>query len=199
LTLVTRNAERHADNPAFRADMIVTLKSSTARMNDLLARLSQHNTGRTEEPRSLPLGPMVAALASAKRGQHPVVVAGDTGLFAMADPLRLETALAHLLQNAIDASPPNEPVTLTLTQQGDETGIEVTDTGCGMTQDFMRGQLFRPFASTKEGGFGIGAYEARTLVTAMGGRLSVESAVGHGTRFTVWLPMPKRWHEAMVA
>jgi putative PEP-CTERM system histidine kinase len=199
LTLVTRNAERHADKPEFRADMIVTLKSSTARMNDLLARLSQHNTGRTEEPRSSPLGPLVATLASAKRGQHPVVVAGDTGLFGVADPLRLETALAHLLQNAIDASAPNEPVTLTLLQAGEETGIEVSDTGCGMTQDFVRGQLFRPFASTKDGGFGIGAYEARTLVTAMGGRLSVESAIGQGTRFTIWLPMPKRWHEAMVA
>ena len=147
----------------------------------------------------MPLGPMIAALASAKRGQHPVVVAGDTGLFGLADPLRLETALAHLLQNAIDASAPNEPVTLTLIQQGEEIGIVVSDAGCGMTQDFVRGQLFRPFASTKEGGFGIGAYEARTLVTAMGGRLSVESAVKQGTRFTVWLPMPKRWHEAMVA
>jgi putative PEP-CTERM system histidine kinase len=199
LTLVTRNAERHADNPAFRADMIVTLKSSTSRMNDLLARLSQHNTGRVEEPRSIPLGPLVATLASAKRGQHPVVVAGDTSLFAVADPLRLETALAHLLQNAIDASALNEPVTLTLIQQGEEIGIEVSDTGSGMTQDFVRGHLFRPFASTKDGGFGIGAYEARTLVTAMGGRLAVQSEVGQGTRFTVWLPMPRRWHEAMVA
>jgi putative PEP-CTERM system histidine kinase len=199
LTLVTRNAERHADKPAFRADMIVTLKSSTARMNDLLARLSQHNTGRTEEPRSLALGPVVTALASAKRGQHPVVVAGNTALYGIADPQRLETALSHLLQNAIDASAPTDPVTLTLFQQGEEIGIQVSDTGCGMTQDFLRGHLFRPFASTKDGGFGIGAYEARTLVVAMGGRLSVESEEGRGTRFTIWLPMPKRWHEAMVA
>ena len=199
LTLVTRNAERHADKPEFRADMIATLQSSTARMNDLLARLSQHNTGRTEEPRSVVLGPLVTSLAAAKRAQHPVIVAGNAALSAMADPARLEAALAHLVQNAIDASPESEPVTMTIISQGEETGIEVSDKGCGMTTDFIRGQLFRAFASTKDGGFGIGAYEARALIAGMGGRLTVDSEPGQGTRFTVWLPMPKRWHEALVA
>jgi len=51
LTLVARNAERHADNPQFREDMVATLKNSVLKMNDLLARLSQHNRGRTDEPR----------------------------------------------------------------------------------------------------------------------------------------------------
>jgi putative PEP-CTERM system histidine kinase len=199
LTLVTRNAERHADKPEFRADMIATLKSSTGRMNDLLARLSQHNTGRTEEPRSVVLGPLVTALATTKRVQHPVVIAGNAALCGMADPARLEAALAHLVQNAIEASPAHEPVTITTIKQGDETGIEVSDKGCGMTADFVRGQLFRPFASTKNGGFGIGAYEARTLVTAMGGRMTVNSEPGRGTRFTIWLPTPTTWHEALVA
>jgi putative PEP-CTERM system histidine kinase len=199
LTLVTRNAERHADNPEFRTDMIATLQSSTARMNDLLARLSQHNTGRTEEPRSVVLGPLVSALATAKRAQHPVIVAGNTGLCAMADPTRLEAALAHIVQNAIDASAASEPVTITILQQSEETGIEISDTGCGMTKDFVRNQLFRAFASTKTGGFGIGAFEARALTEGMGGRLIVDSVPGRGTRFAIWLPTPTRWHEALVA
>ena len=199
LTLVTRNAERHADKPEFRADMIATLQSSTTKMNDLLERLSQHNTGRAEEPRSVVLGPLVTQLAGAKRIQHPVIVAGKMALCAMADPVRLEAALGHLLQNAIDASEPSEPVTITVLQQGDETGIEIADKGCGMTLDFVRGQLFRPFASTKDGGFGIGAFEARTIIMAMGGRVTVDSEPGQGTRFMIWLPMPTRWHEALVA
>jgi putative PEP-CTERM system histidine kinase len=199
LTLVTRNAERHADKPEFRADMIATLQSSTGKMNDLLERLSQHNTGRAEEPRSVVLGPLVTQLAGAKRIQHPVIVAGNMALCAMADPVRLEGALGHLLQNAIDASEPAEPVTITVMKQGEETGIEIADKGCGMTLDFVRGQLFRPFASTKDGGFGIGAFEARTIIVGMGGRVTVDSEPGQGTRFMIWLPTPTRWHEALVA
>jgi putative PEP-CTERM system histidine kinase len=199
LTLVTRNAERHADKPEFRADMIATLKSSTGKMNDLLERLSQHNTGRAEEPRSVVLGPLVTQLAAAKRVQHPVIVAGNMALCAMADPVRLEAALGHLLQNAIDASEPTEPVTIKIIQMSEETGIEISDKGCGMSLDFIRGQLFRPFASTKDGGFGIGAFEARTIVVAMGGRMTVDSEPGKGTRFMIWLPTPTRWHEALVA
>jgi putative PEP-CTERM system histidine kinase len=199
LTLVTRNAERHADKPEFRADMIATLQSSTTKMNDMLERLSQHNTGRAEEPRSVVLGPLVTQLAGAKRIQHPVIVAGNMALCAMADPVRLEGALGHLLQNAIDASAPSEPVTITVLKQGEETGIEIADKGHGMSLDFVRGQLFRPFASTKDGGFGIGAFEARTIITAMGGRVTVDSEPGQGTRFVVWLPTPTRWHEALVA
>jgi putative PEP-CTERM system histidine kinase len=199
LTLVTRNAERHADKPEFRADMIATLQSSTGKMNDLLERLSQHNTGRAEEPRSVVLGPLVTQLAGAKRIQHPVIVAGNMALCAMADPVRLEGALGHLLQNAIDASEPAEPVTITVMKQGEETGIEIADKGHGMTLDFVRGQLFRPFASTKDGGFGIGAFEARTIIVGMGGRVTVDSERGQGTRFMIWLPTPTRWHEALVA
>ena len=199
LTLVTRNAERHADKPEFRTDMIATLQSSTMKMNDLLERLSQHNTGRAEEPRSVIIGPLVTQLAGTKRLQHPVIVAGNMALCALADPVRLEGALGHLLQNAIDASDPCEPVTITVLKQGDETGIEITDKGHGMTLDFIRGKLFRPFASTKDGGFGIGAFEARAIIAAMGGRVTVDSEPGQGTRFMIWLPTPMRWHEALVA
>ena len=58
----------------------------------------------------------------------------------------------------------------------------------GMDGDFIRNRLFEPFASTKPGGFGIGAFEARSLITAMGGRLSVDSRLGRGTTFTILLP-----------
>lgn len=188
LTLVTRNAERHADNPEFRADMIATLQNSTARMNDLLARLSQHNKGRAEDPRPVAAGALVEGVATTKRSLHPVVVTGDVGQMVLADPPRLEQALSHLIQNAIDASPPTEPVTIEIDRKRSEVAIAVCDNGCGMSAAFIREKLFRPFASTKDGGFGIGAYEARSLIAAMGGRIEVSSREGYGSRFTVLLP-----------
>jgi signal transduction histidine kinase len=67
--------------------------------------------------------------------------------------------------------------------------VEVVDTGEGMSPDFVRNRLFKPFVSSKPSGFGIGAYEARELVRAMKGRLDVESHEGLGTRFTIRLPL----------
>lgn len=58
-----------------------------------------------------------------------------------------------------------------------------------MSAEFLRQSLFRPFVSTKDNGFGIGACEARELVRAMGGRLDAESREGLGSRFTISLPV----------
>ena len=67
--------------------------------------------------------------------------------------------------------------------------VTIADHGCGMDGDFIRNRLFQPFASTKSGGFGIGSFEARSLIVAMGGRLSVDSRPGQGTTFTITLPI----------
>jgi signal transduction histidine kinase len=95
----------------------------------------------------------------------------------------------HLVQNAIDASPAGAPVRIMLSRRGGEAAIEVVDRGAGMSADFVRTRLFQPFASTKESGFGVGAFEAKSLIAAMGGRIEVESREGAGSRFTLLLPL----------
>ncbi|MGZ8347062.1 MAG: XrtA/PEP-CTERM system histidine kinase PrsK [Allosphingosinicella sp.] len=187
LSLVARNAERHADNPEFRADMIATLQASVKKMNDLLARLSPR-AGRDAEPRPLSVQPVVEGVVAAKGRIHPIRSSGDGPLVARADAAGLEQALVHLVQNAIDASGRSDPIDVGCFESGGDVVIEIVDRGPGMSEEFVRTRLFQPFASTKETGFGIGAYEARALIVAMGGRLEVESAVGQGTRFTIILP-----------
>ena len=189
LSLVARNAERHAHNPEFREDMIATLQSSVKKMNDLLARLNRGNAREAEEPRATAVAQVAAAVAEVKNRVHPVEYSGGQGIAAVADPVRLEQALAHLVQNAIDASPAGVPVRIACWAQAHEAAIEISDRGSGMSADFIRGRLFQPFASTKESGFGVGAYEARSLVAAMGGRIEVASREGEGSRFTVFLPL----------
>lgn len=186
LSLVARNAERHAASPEFRADMVATLKSSVERMNDLLARLSPHEAAAPEPGRPVALAPLLARLAAGKRGRHDVRVIG--GGQAVADPARLEQALGHLIDNAIDASPREAPVLVEVTREHDTVTITVVDRGPGMSAEFVRAKLFQPFASTKPGGFGIGAHQARVIVAGMGGTLGVDSREGAGTRFTITLP-----------
>ena len=188
LSLVARNAERHADNPEFRADMIATLQSSVKNMNDLLARLSPGAVREGEPIRPVSLERAAASVAAAKSHQHPVIVAGEPGLWAKADPAALEQALSHLVQNAVEASPPDRPVEIRYAESGGDALIEVIDRGHGMSAEFVRTRLFQPFASTKEQGFGIGAYEARALVTAMGGRIEVDSREGEGSVFSLIFP-----------
>ena len=187
LSLLSRNAERHAENPDFRADMIATLKGSVGKMNDLLARLSPHSGARVEKADAQPLRPILTAAIAAKRRDHEVRLLGDTKLWAFTDPAALEQAVGHLLQNAVEASPDDEPVIVRVTHRGDTVAIAIADKGCGMDADFVRNRLFQPFASTKSGGFGIGAFEARSLIAAMGGRLGVDSRPGKGTIFTILL------------
>jgi putative PEP-CTERM system histidine kinase len=190
LSLVIRNAERHADKPEFRQDMIATLESSVKKMNDLLARLSRGGSNVEAEPvRAISVASAIASVAEIKRRVHAVEVEGDSSLAALADPSRLTQALMHLVQNAIDASASGLPVTLRYGSRGREAAIEVEDRGRGMSAEFIRTRLFQAFASTKENGFGVGAFEAKGLVAAMGGRLEVESREGAGTRFTIFLPL----------
>jgi signal transduction histidine kinase len=66
--------------------------------------------------------------------------------------------------------------------------IRCIDQGEGMSADFIRERLFRPFETTKNKGFGIGLYQCQQIVNAHGGRIDVQSKVGLGTEFTVWLP-----------
>ena len=198
LSLLSRNAERHADNAEFRADMVATLKSSVGKMNDLLARLAPTPDQRPARPEPTPLRALVASAIAAKRGDHEVMLLGDGNLWVMADPLLLEQAIGHLVQNAVDASTALQPVTVRMGGGDGQVTIAISDCGTGMDADFVRTRLFQPFASTKAGGFGVGAFEAKSLVSAMGGRLTVESKPGEGSIFTINLsaaeaaPEPKR-------
>jgi putative PEP-CTERM system histidine kinase len=187
LTLTARNAERHADKPEFRADMIATLKDSAERMNALLARLSQHHRGRSETPHAVEVLHLVQRAASTRARQHPVAIAGLSSAIAHADPAALEQLLHHLVQNAIEASAVDMPVTIAVGADGNHVTIDVIDQGCGMSPGFVRDKLFKPFVSSKPGGFGIGAFEARQLAAAMDGRIEVTSREGEGTRFRVIL------------
>ncbi|HUD94197.1 XrtA/PEP-CTERM system histidine kinase PrsK [Sphingobium sp.] len=191
LSLLSRNAERHADNPEFRADMVLTLKESVGKMNDMLARLSQHNKGRREEPRPMALRDLLDQVARTRARQHPVHVTGAAPM-AVADPARVEQIVTHLMQNAIDASPPDSPVELRLSADDRAAIVEIIDKGTGMSAEYVRRDLFKPFSSSKAGGFGLGAFEARSLAEAMGGRIEVESQPGLGSRFTLRLPLAPR-------
>jgi len=188
LALLARNAEKHADNPEFRADMLVTLRNSADKLQALLARLGRYGAHGGEALESVSLQDLLGSVAARYAEQHDVVVVERPSCTVMADREALDQALVHLVQNAIEASPADTPVFIDVTLDDAHAVIEVIDSGTGMDPEFIRTRLFKPFHSSKPNGFGIGAFEARELVRAMGGRLDVESRDGLGTRFRIRLP-----------
>lgn len=192
LSLVTRNAERHADKPEFRADMIATLQNSVGKMNTLIQRLTGYARSTGGGLRAIDAEPVVRAVVAEKAQAHPVIIGHALRLMVMADPAQLEQVLGHLIQNAVDASPPGQPVYVSMARDGLSGEIEIVDQGSGMSAEFVRAKLFKPFISSKANGFGIGAYEARLLVEAMHGRIEVNSREGEGSRFAVYLPVATR-------
>jgi signal transduction histidine kinase len=104
---------------------------------------------------------------------------------------RLERVVGHLVQNALEAGDPatvaQHEVRVRVYRQGDSAVIEVADNGVGMSADFVRDRLFKPFSSTKQSGMGIGTYESQQYVQSIGGRIDVESRPGTGTTFRVTL------------
>jgi putative PEP-CTERM system histidine kinase len=189
LSLLARNAEKHADKAEFRADMLVTLKNSTEKLNALLARLGRYGGQGSEAVRPIAVPSLLRDLVERYRTKHPVVVIDACDCSVSAQPEALEQALLHLVHNAVEASAEDQPVMLQAVRESNDIAIEIVDTGAGMTPEFVRTTLFKPFHSSKPGGFGIGAFEAREMIRAMGGRLDVESHEGLGTRFTVRLPL----------
>lgn len=189
MSLLLSNAEKHVDKPEFRKDMLVTLRSSADKLNTMLARLGRYGTGAAEHARPFDMSAHVRATVDRFAKTCNVSLLRSEAIQVRGQPDAFEQALSHIVQNAVDAGEKDSPVMLETFSNGLCGVVQIVDSGSGMSPAFLRTGLFKPFVSSKDGGFGIGAYEAREMIRGMGGRLDVESREGLGTRFTITLPL----------
>ena len=189
LSLLLRNAERHRNNPAFQRDMLMTVGNVVERMNKLMLQL---RTGAkpVEQPRSVDLQSVIRNVCAAKSEQNASI---DTdlavGIYGVGHMDRLEHVIGHLVQNALDATTGKGRVSVRLRRDDNTAVIEVTDSGVGMTPEFVRDRLFKPFQTTKATGMGVGMYESAQYVTGLGGQILVDSTPDVGSRVRVVLPL----------
>ncbi|MBJ6727432.1 sensor histidine kinase [Geomesophilobacter sediminis] len=110
-----------------------------------------------------------------------------------ADPYQLEQLLINLIMNARDAMPDGGDLQLKGRREGDEVLLEVIDSGAGISAEKLP-LVFDPFFTTKEPGkgTGLGLAIAARIADSCGGRITVESQVGKGSRFVVRLPASSR-------
>jgi len=192
LSLMLRNAQRHRDNPEFQADMLSTVENVIDRMQGLLLQL-RVGARPVEQPAPVRIADALTHAVASRHGLQPEPSLeidpsiAERSVLAHAD--RLERVIGHLLQNAADASAASGMIRVRARAEGGEARIEVEDNGRGMSEEFVRTRLFRPFSSTKAHGMGIGTFESREYVRELGGSIEVDSREGAGTTFRIRLPL----------
>jgi len=189
LKLIVANSERHKRNPEFIDDAIGTIANTVERMTRLIEQLR----GSTAVERLVTVDLAEIAREAVRRCSARLprpVLQVEVGPTVDADPERLTAILEHIIRNAQDATDEEGSIEVSVAQGAAGAVVTVTDSGAGMDPEFVRERLFRPFDSTKGAkGMGIGAYQVREYVQALGGSVEVQSSPAQGTRFTVSLPL----------
>ena len=197
LSLTVGNMERHFDNKEFRADAMKSLTGCTDNLRALVSRLSNPVatlSGEHKRPQPSNLIPMlrrvVSMTAEPASNKHEIKIDLPESLFALVDLTRMEKVVENLIINGREAMT-KESGTLSIAAGTTDDGkpfFSISDTGEGMSQRFIQERLFRPFATTKKRGVGLGLYTCREVVVANGGAITVDSVEGTGTTFKVVLP-----------
>lgn len=191
LSLIVANAEKHRRNPQFVDDAIGTIANSTARMQRLIEQLQGREVQSLRRRVSLSEAARQACRRCGGRRPVPMFVDGGADPLVEADPERLAMMIEHVVRNGQDATPEHGSVSVTIRPDTGWITLRIEDTGAGMSPDFVRDRLFRPFDTTKGSkGMGIGAYQVREYLNSLGGRVQVLSEPGSGTRVDLHFPLP---------
>lgn len=187
LSMIVQNAERAGGDPEFHRDVMATVAAALDRTNALIERL-RSQPRQTTSALASPLDLVEQELAAIRRTRGAEIDLRHDGGRAVvaADGALLRGVVAHLCDNAIEASDGRAAVSVR--HEPSRVLIDIADCGGGMTAEFVRDHLFAPFGTTKGGGLGIGAYQARDLIRSMGGDLLVHSRPGLGTTMRIMLP-----------
>jgi two-component system sensor histidine kinase SenX3 len=167
-------------------------------VNELLELTRLQGAEPLPQPEPVPVDWVVAEVvdrtrtaASARRIE--VVVEGQRGLIVYGSDTQVATAVANLVENAIAYSGEETQVTIATRSDDDHVQIAVTDQGIGIASEELD-RIFERFyradqaRSRSTGGTGLGLAIVKHIATNHGGRVEVESTLGKGSTFTIWLP-----------
>ncbi len=191
LELVSLNAKKHTGNPAFIEDAFATVKNAASDISRLLEQL-RNKKAQDEKKVRVDLAALVEEVITSKQHQlpSPGFHAHSQDSFVTLEKGRLRNVLAHLVDNAQQATEDDGEVLLTLSALKNIYVIEIRDSGHGMDEDFIRERLFKAFDTTKgNAGMGIGMFESREFIRQLGGDIRVQSKPEKGTIITLNIPI----------
>jgi putative PEP-CTERM system histidine kinase len=193
IDLILSNAEQHKDNPEFIEDTFETLQHTKARMDKMLIQLTEKNVSTDAADSLVNLSHSVKQVVEQRCASYlpvpNVIISSETPVVLDRD--KLCNVIYHLVSNAQQATSDdgNVDIRIELSADNQYMLINIVDTGCGMSENFISMRLFKPFDTTKgNAGMGIGAFDAKAYLEKIGGQLLVQSALDKGTTFTLRIP-----------
>ncbi len=190
LSLLVDNMRRNFDNPAFRQDALASLSQTVEKMTRLMDRLRALSHLPEPAYEAVDLNALAhAVLAELSPSVRSKLVPDFREVpLVRADPAQLKQVLTNLVLNAEEATARDGEIRVATRVEDGMVACSVSDNGQGMAPDFLQTRLFKPFATTKSQGFGIGLYQSKTIVEAHGGRVRVQSREGEGSTLTFSIP-----------
>ncbi len=200
LSLVVENARRHGGNPDFQRDALKVIERTVANLRELMTQVAGMSRPSEVQAEPVSVRELVAESAAAtglSPGLHDgvlfeVVCRGPDQVAV--DRRLMQRVLVNLLTNAREAIGEGGEISVTCEVEpvnGDARAalsMHVRDSGRGMSEEFVRHSLFRPFATTKQSGLGVGLSQCKSIVEAHGGTITVDTRPGFGATFSVRLP-----------
>jgi putative PEP-CTERM system histidine kinase len=191
LSLMLQNLPVHYADPSFREDALRGISKTVGHINELISRLTLLRQNLTPQSIVSDLNQILDQAIKSFPESPGVQLVKDLRPLPKVpvDPGQIQNVVTNLLLNARDAIGANGRIEVQSSRLDGWAMLSVSDTGCGMTPEFIQNSLFRPFQTTKKKGLGIGMFQCKTIVEAHHGKLEVESAPGKGTTFRVLLPV----------
>ncbi|MDR4499302.1 MAG: PEP-CTERM system histidine kinase PrsK [Candidatus Scalindua sp.] len=192
LSLISQNAQHNLGNIEFQKDAIQTIECTVDRMRVLIEKLSSLprviEMKRKSADVKILVEHVLKQVKSDKRKRISLeTIINKTPLVSI-DTHAIEMVLINLINNACDAIEREGKIECRVWEENNIIKLSVTDNGKGISDAFIDTSLFKPFKSSKKGGFGVGLYQCKTILEAHNGRIEVKSKEGLGTTFTISLP-----------
>ncbi|WP_166257402.1 sensor histidine kinase [Marinobacter salicampi] len=178
-----------------RRELLVSVGDEIDRLNRVVGDLLDYGRPVPGEPQQVDIRRILrhaSVLTSGLADSHQVTVSatGESSLTVHANPDQVIQCLVNLVANAVHACQPGGMVHLRAYRNGDFLTVEITDNGCGMSEQTLS-RVTEPFFTTRSDGTGLGLSITRQLVELNGGKLDIRSLPGKGTTVFVTLPAGK--------
>ncbi len=171
-----------------RADMINAILKEVDEMNRVIEELFKLSRHEQMDKIELNITDLIKKIVQNFEDDGKKIHMQESDIFIIkGDYVLLSQAIKNLIHNAVDASDEVRVELERTSFAGDGVYINIIDKGKGISKEDIN-KLFMPFYTTKDNGIGLGLTIAHKIVTAHGGKITVDSKQGEGSRFRIFLP-----------